>query len=210
VWNQAGAGPEVTKGKMTMKIDVHTHIFPKHIPDLKKKYGYGGFTYLEHQKPCGHTARMVRDDGRFFRDVESNSWDPQARLSDCDQAGISAQVLSTVPAMFSYWAKPNDGDDLSRFLNDHIAETVAHDPKRFVGLATLPMQSPKHAIRELERSVKELGLAGAQIGTHVNDWNFDAPELFPVFEAAQELGAAIFVHPWDMMGEAKMQKYWLP
>jgi aminocarboxymuconate-semialdehyde decarboxylase len=112
--------------------------------------------------------------------------------------------------MFSYWAKPEDGYDLSRFLNDHIAQVVASDPARFIGLATLPMQSPKHAVRELERAVKELGLAGAQIGSHVNDWNLNDPELFPVFEAAEKLGAAIFVHPWDMMGQEKMQKYWLP
>jgi aminocarboxymuconate-semialdehyde decarboxylase len=116
--------------------------------------------------------------------------------------------------MFSYWAKPDHGLDLSRFLNDHIASVVARAPRRFVGLGTLPLQSPKLAVRELERCVRELGLAGVQIGSHVtseeNDWNLDAPELFPVFEAAQELGASIFVHPWDMMGEKRMQKYWLP
>lgn len=56
----------------------------------------------------------------------------------------------------------------------------------------------------------DLGLAGVQIGSHVNDWNLDAPELFPIFEEAAKLGAAIFVHPWDMMGKDKMNKYWLP
>ena len=56
----------------------------------------------------------------------------------------------------------------------------------------------------------KIGLRGVQIGSHVNDWNLNAPELFPVFEAAQELGAAIFVHPWDMMAKEKMSKYWLP
>src|SRR6185312_15688085 len=49
-----------------------------------------------------------------------------------------------------------------------------------------------------------------QIGTHVNDWNLDHPALFAVFEAAQELGAAVFVHPWDMLGRERMGKYWLP
>lgn len=72
------------------------------------------------------------------------------------------------------------------------------------------MQAPDLAVRELERCVRELGLAGVQIGSHVNDWNLDAPELFPVFECAAELGAAVFVHPWDMMGRERMPKYWLP
>jgi aminocarboxymuconate-semialdehyde decarboxylase len=58
--------------------------------------------------------------------------------------------------------------------------------------------------------MKELGLAGVQIGSHVEEMNLSDPALFPVFQAAEALGAAVFVHPWDMMGEAKMQKYWLP
>jgi aminocarboxymuconate-semialdehyde decarboxylase len=65
------------------------------------------------------------------------------------------------------------------------------------------------AIKELERCMK-IGLKGVQIGSHVNDWNLNAPELFPVFEAAQELNASIFVHPWDMMAKDKMSNYWLP
>jgi aminocarboxymuconate-semialdehyde decarboxylase len=191
-----------------MKIDIHTHILPKDLPNLKEKYGYGGFIRLEHHRPCG--ARMLRDDGKFFREIESNCWDPQARLGDCDKYGVSLQVLSTVPVMFSYWAKPEHGLDLSKFLNDHIANVVKANPKRFVALATLPLQAPKLAVKELERCMKELGMLGVQIGSHVNDWNLDAPELFEVFEAAQDLGASVFVHPWDMMGEARMPKYWLP
>jgi len=112
--------------------------------------------------------------------------------------------------MFSYWAKPDDALDLSRLLNDHVASVVAAHPRRFAGLGTLPMQAPGLAVKELERCVRELRLAGAQIGSHVNAWNLDAPELFPVFEAARDLGAALFVHPWEMMAMDRMPKYWLP
>ena len=155
-------------------------------------------------------ARMLRDDGTFFREVESNLWDPQVRLRECDSQGVGVQVLSTVPVMFSYWAKPRDGHDLSRFLNDHLASVCQSNPRRLVGLGTLPMQAPDLAVQELTRCVRELGFAGVQIGTHVNDWNLDRAELFPVFERAAELGAAVFIHPWDMMGEGRMRKYWLP
>lgn len=149
-------------------------------------------------------------DDRVFREVEENCWSPEARLSDCDRAGVSLQVLSTVPVMFSYWAQPADTHDLSRILNDHIAGVVARRPNRFAGLGTLPLQAPELAVRELTRCVRELGLSGVQIGSHVNDWNLDEPALFPVFEAAAELGAAVFVHPWEMMGREAMPKYWLP
>jgi aminocarboxymuconate-semialdehyde decarboxylase len=120
------------------------------------------------------------------------------------------QVLSTVPVMFSYWAQPRDGHDLARILNDHLAEVVRAHLDRFAGLGTLPMQAPDLAIQEMERCSRELGLAGVQIGSHVNDWNLDHPALFPVWQAAERLGLAVFVHPWDMLGRERMNKYWLP
>jgi aminocarboxymuconate-semialdehyde decarboxylase len=72
------------------------------------------------------------------------------------------------------------------------------------------MQSPDLAIQEMERCVKLLGFRGVEIGSHVNDWNLNDANLLPFFKAAEELGAAIFVHPWDMMGKERMPKYWLP
>ncbi len=189
-----------------LKIDIHTHIIPKNLPDFKKKYGYGGFISLEHHKPC--CARMMVDD-KFFREIEDNCWDADVRISDCGNHGIDVQVLSTIPVMFSYWAKAIDALDLSKYLNDHIASIVIDYPKRFVGLGTVPLQDTALAIKELERCM-HIGLRGVQIGSHINDMNLDAPELFPFFQAAEEMNASVFVHPWDMMGKEKMNKYWLP
>jgi aminocarboxymuconate-semialdehyde decarboxylase len=153
---------------------------------------------------------MILDDGKFFREIEDNCWSAETRIHECNHHHVDVQVLSTVPVMFSYWAKPQDCLDLSMFLNDHIAGIVQRYPKRFVGLGTIPMQAPDLAVKELERCMK-IGLRGVQIGSHViDDWNLGSISLMPIFECAQELGASIFVHPWQMMGEAQMQRYWLP
>lgn len=190
-----------------LKIDIHTHIIPEEMPRWSEKFGYDGFIHLDHHK--AGCARMMSGD-KFFREVESNCWDPHVRMSEYDEFGVQVQVLSTIPVMFSYWAKPRDALDISKFLNEHLAAVVAENPHRFIGLGTIPLQAPDLAIKEMERCLKELGMAGIEIGSHVNDWNLNEDDLFPVFEAAQEMGAAIFVHPWDMMAKDKMNKYWLP
>jgi aminocarboxymuconate-semialdehyde decarboxylase len=190
-----------------VKIDLHTHILPPSWPDLSERYGCGGFVQLERHGPgC---ARMMID-GKLFREIEDNCWDPERRIADCREHAVDVQVLSTVPVMFSYWARPEHTHDLSRLLNDHLAEVVAKYPRRFVALGTLPMQAPDLAMMELDRCVKKLGFPGVQIGSNINGKNLNHADLFPIFQRAEKLGAAVFVHPWDMFGKERMGQYFLP
>ncbi len=146
---------------------------------------------------------------KFFREIESNCWDAGKRIEECDVHGVHVQVLSTIPVMFNYGIKAADCLEISKYLNDHIAEVVSLHPKRFIGLGTVPLQDIDMAIQELERC-KKIGLVGVQIGSNVNQLNLSENTFLRFFEACRDLDMAVFVHPWEMMGEQNMQKYWLP
>jgi aminocarboxymuconate-semialdehyde decarboxylase len=189
-----------------LKIDTHTHIIPKKLPNWSEKFGYGDFIYLQHHKK-GY-AKMMRGN-QFFREIHENSWNPTLRIEEYAKFNTQVQVVCTIPVMFSYWAKPLDCLDLSQFLNDHIAELLEKYPRHYLGLATLPMQDTDLAVQELERC-KKIGLQGIQIGSNINDLNLNEERFFPIFEACEKLGMCIMVHPWNMMGQKDMQRYWLP
>ncbi|MEM1008696.1 MAG: amidohydrolase family protein, partial [Myxococcota bacterium] len=155
-------------------------------------------------------ARMMRDDGFFFREVEENCWNPAAILRDMDQWNVDMMVLSTVPVLFYYWAQPEHTLEWSQFINDELAQIPSRFPGRFLSLGTVPMQAPQLAIQEMTRCVRELKMPGLQIATHVLERNLDDPFFYPFYEAAEDLGACLLIHPWEMMGQPEMRKYWLP
>jgi aminocarboxymuconate-semialdehyde decarboxylase len=189
-----------------LKIDMHTHIIPKHLPDWTDKFGYGKFIYLEHNR--NGTADMMQG-GKFFRRIEENCWDENIRVLDYEKYQTQVQVVCTIPVLFSYWAQPKDGLELSMYLNDHIADLVVRYPKNYIGLGTIPMQDTELAIQELER-IKKIGLVGIQIGSNINDMNLSEDQFFPIFAACERLELAVMIHPWQMMGFDSMEKYWLP
>lgn len=153
---------------------------------------------------------MMMKGAKFFREIQANCWDPEIRKEEYVNHGTQVQVISTIPVMFSYDAKPDDALEVSRFLNDHIAEICNKYPKNYIGLATLPMQDEDLAIQELKRCKEELNLPGIQIGSNINDKNLNSPRFFPIFQACEELGMAIMIHPWNMMGFNSIERYWLP
>lgn len=188
-----------------LKIDMHTHLLPPSWPSMADRYGVDGFPELRREN--GDTKIYLN--GKFFRQVWPNAYDAEYRIEEYAKFGIQTQVVCTVPVMFSYRQKPEHTLAFAQYLNDHIAELVQQYPRHYIGLGTLPLQSPQLAIQELER-LATIGIKGIQIGSHINTWNLDAPELFEVFAAAESLGQAILVHPWEMMGTDTMPKYWLP
>lgn len=189
-----------------LKIDSHTHIIPEKMPKWSEKFGYEGFIHLDHHR-VGF-AKMMQGE-RFFREIEANCWDPEIRIDEYNKYNTQIQVVCTIPVMFSYWAKPRDASDISRFLNDHIIDLCTRYPRNYIGLGTVPLQDIDLAIEELHR-IQKLGMKGIQIGSNVNDRNLDDQDFFPFYEACEKLNMSVMVHPWNMMGRLNMQKYWLP
>lgn len=185
---------------------MHTHIIPKNLPDWSSKFGYGTFIHLDHHRP-GY-ARMMQGD-KFFREIESNCWDEDLRIDEYAKYNTQVQVVCTIPVLFSYWAKPDDGLQVSQFLNDHIAELIVKHPKNYIGLGTLPMQDIDLSIKELERC-KSIGMKGVQLGSNINKQNLGDTIFNPLWAAIEELDMAVLIHPWEMMGQEDMKKYWLP
>ncbi len=187
-------------------IDTHTHIIPKHLPDYAKQFGYGQFIKLDHHAPG--RAWMLQGEMKF-REIVENCWDAEVRIKEMAQHKADMQVICTIPVLFNYWAKANDALITSQFLNDDIAATCKKYPDKFVGLCTVPLQDVKLAVQELERCMK-IGYKGVQIGSNVNNKNLSESEFFEFWAACERLNAAILVHPWQMMGQEHMGKYWLP
>ncbi len=118
----------------------------------------------------------------------------EGRIALMDEAGVDVQVLSvTTPALHNL--EPEQSVTLARSTNDLIAATIAKHPQRFQGFATLPTAAPAEAALELERSVQQLGLAGAMLCGRTRDKNLDHPDFLPMFETAAKLGAPMFIHP---------------
>ena len=138
---------------------------------------------------------------------EANIWEPhgqeiEARLLDIaegrlrimEQAGIAMQVLSLSTPGCEQFA-PESGLYQARKTNEALHEAIRKHPDRFIGLAALAPQNPEESARELERAVRDLGLKGAKINSHIGNSYLDERKFWPIFEVAEKLDVPIFLHP---------------
>lgn len=127
-------------------------------------------------------------------DIENRLEDiGNARLQLMDETGIDVQVLSlTSPSLHNLGT---ESIGLAIQTNNYVSEIIKKTPDRFQGFAALPMFSPKEAERELERSVKKLGLKGAMLCGRTREKNFDHQDFWGLFECAEALGVPLFIHP---------------
>ena len=188
-------------------IDIHTHIIPENLNDLISTFNDQRYLSIKHVNE--RNAILIKDD-KEFRKISCNCWHPQKRIVDFSKTGVDVQVLSTIPVLFSYWAKKDEALQLSKFVNNHIHDVIMGNSKHFIGLGTIPMQNVDLAIQEMDRCINELNFPGIQIGSNVNGDNLNEEKFDPIFEHAEKINCSIFVHPWEMMGAKEVNKYWLP
>jgi aminocarboxymuconate-semialdehyde decarboxylase len=191
-----------------MRIDLHTHIVPERWEDFAARHGGGPWPRLILRDACRGTI-MTGD--AVFREVDDRSWRPERRIEDMDRLGIDRQALSPPPVMFCYWAEPRAARAFARMQNENVAAIVSRHPRRFLGMATVPLQDTTLAIDELQDARERLGLAAVEIGTCPGGRDFDDPALFPFFAACRDLGVAVFVHPAaPQVGQERLTKYYFP
>jgi len=121
----------------------------------------------------------------------------EERIKDMDKMGVDIQAVAPAPYHYFYFTEADLGASLARDVNDGIANVVAANPDRFVGMGSVPLQNAELAVKELEYCVKTLGLKGVEICTNVNGKNLTDPSLGleKFFAKANELGCVIFMHP---------------
>ena len=191
-----------------MKIDVHAHYVPEKCLDAEAKATDGHI----------HGMRIVQEGSRqvaYTNNARNLALDPpqiysiERRLKDMATQWVDMQVLSVPPFLFFYATGPAQCLELCQKINNALAETVQNYPDRFVALANLPMQEPEMAARELERSVRELGLRGAEICSNINGKNLDDKSFVPFYAKLQQLDVPVFIHPSNVLGADRLRPYHL-
>jgi aminocarboxymuconate-semialdehyde decarboxylase len=182
-------------------IDIHTHIVPAEFPGYAGKHGSAHWPSMQATHDCHHKNVMI--DGKNFRTVTDECWDVERRAGAMAHMGIARQVLSPMPELLSYWLPLADALPLIRHVNDTIAAMVSCAPDRFIGLGGVPMQDPDVAARELERLMRD-AFRGVELGSNVNGAALGDPHFEVFFAAAEQLGAAVFVHALHPSGKERI------
>jgi len=187
-------------------IDIHNHFFPESWPDLAARYGTPDWPWIRHTG-AGKAIIMVGD--REFRHIDSACWDPEVRLREMDRDGVDLQVISATPVLFAYERPAAHALDCARIFNDAALELCSRGKGRLKSLCQVPLQDVDAACAELTRAMKA-GHLGVQIGNHVGDKNLDDAGIIAFLTHCANEGAAVLVHPWDMMARSRMPNYMMP
>ena len=187
-------------------IDIHSHFLPRTWPDLAARFGTSHWPWMKHLS-AGKAMLMLGD--QEFRPVTSACWDPAVRLEAMDRDGVDVQIMCATPVLFAYQRPAAQALECARIFNDAALAMCAAAPRRLKPLCQVPLQDTDLACRELSRAMDD-GHLGVHIGNHVGARDLDDEGIVTFLQHCAAEGAAVFVHPWDMMSPERMSRYMLP
>lgn len=188
-----------------MKIDVHAHLIPEKF--VEPVTGPAPLPVRILGSESGetiHTQTIVA----LSTDAEQ-LYSIDRRIKDMDAQMVDMHVLSVAPMLFLYGLEHVPALDAFRQINDAMARVARANPKRFVALADLPMQSPEAAAAELERCVRDLDMRGAEICSNIGGVNLNDKRFRPVWAKMQELDVPFFIHPANVLGIERLGDFYL-
>jgi aminocarboxymuconate-semialdehyde decarboxylase len=184
-------------------IDVHTHVVPRGWPDLRAVTGSDGWPWL---RIDGEREAMIMVGEVEYRPIGAECWDAADRLADMAADGIDRQVVSPTPLFFGYERPAGEAIKVARIFNDLNLECVAAGGDRLIPFCQVPLQDPDAACRELDRCLAA-GHVGVEIGNHVGDRDLDDAGVVEFLQHCAEVGAPVFVHPWDMPSGPRLDRW---
>jgi aminocarboxymuconate-semialdehyde decarboxylase len=184
-------------------VDVHTHFVPRGWPDLAAECGPGDWPHL---RIDSERDAMIMVGETEFRRIGADCWDPGTRFADMDVDGVAVQVVSPTPVFFSYDRPGRQAATVCEVFNDLALELTADTGGRLVPFCQVPLQDPDAACAELDRAVAA-GHRGVEIGNHVGDRDLDDAGVVTFLQHAAALDVPVFVHPWDMPGGPRLDRW---
>jgi aminocarboxymuconate-semialdehyde decarboxylase len=183
-------------------VDMHNHMVCEEVISFLEREGARLDTQIEH-RPEGRVARIG---ARAVRPLHARMCDPRARIADMDRLAIDVQAVSCTPFVLYANAPADLALAVAQINNDSLAAVASENPGRFAPLASVPLQVPELAARELERA-HALGLCGAEIPARAGDLELDDPRLEPFWSAAESLATPICVHPFEASPEGAFARH---
>jgi aminocarboxymuconate-semialdehyde decarboxylase len=185
-------------------VDIHCHLHIAPADAYLRSQGYIIPNPMGFSSPASDAVM-----GKMFAAIGPKLNNIDLRMAEMDSLGVDIQAISPSPAQFHYSAPPELGREAAKMTNEGIAAAVARHPDRLVGLGTVPLQQPELAVIEMRRCVKDLGLRGIEINSHVNGRELADEQFRPFFAAAEELGILIFMHPLGFSHGQRLSEHYL-
>jgi aminocarboxymuconate-semialdehyde decarboxylase len=181
-------------------IDLHCHLLPQ--PELSLRY-------LPVQLGTREEPDEVLYKGASVGKIRRLLTDPRVAIEAMDQLGLERRAMSIAPLSYRYDLTSEEGSAWHGSLNDALAAACADFPDRLVPVGVAPLQDGDAAAAEARRAVRDLGMAGIEIGTRVGDRDLDDPRLEPFWTAVEELGVPLFIHPEHLPSQRWGATYYL-